>query len=61
MIHRQPDGEGMLFAAPLNDWVLALVPSIDWSQHRDLEPPVRPPHDVVDTITENVLRFCISD
>ncbi len=61
MIHQQPDGEGMLFAAPLNDWVLALVPSIDWSDHRELQPSVRPPHDVVDAITGNVVRRCMRD
>ena len=61
MIHQQSEGEGMLFAAPLTDWVFALVPSIDWSQHRDLDPLVRPPHDVVEAVTLNVIRRCMGD
>jgi hypothetical protein len=59
MIHRQASGEGMLFAAPVTDWVLCLAPSIDWSQHRDLKPAIRPPDPIVDAITWNVMRFCL--
>ena len=61
MIHRHPADEGMLFAAPVNDWTLGLVPSIDWTLNRDLELPVRPPDPNVEAVTRNVMRFCSQD
>jgi hypothetical protein len=59
MIHRHPEGEGMLFVAPVLDWSLALVPSLDWTQNRELYPAIRLPDATVDAITWNVLSFCM--
>lgn len=58
MIHRETPGEGMLFCAPTTDWVFGLVPSIDWTATRSLEPPIFPADPAVEQITRNVLVAC---
>ncbi|RUV30921.1 N,N-dimethylformamidase beta subunit family domain-containing protein [Mesorhizobium sp. M5C.F.Ca.IN.020.32.2.1] len=58
MVHQKEPGKGMLFCAPTTDWVFGLLPSIDWTATRSLEPPVLPPDPVVEQVTRNVLHAC---
>lgn len=57
VIHEEP-GKGMLFSAPTTDWVFGLLPSIDWTATRSLEPPLLPPDPAVERITRNIILAC---
>ncbi|WP_320265954.1 N,N-dimethylformamidase beta subunit family domain-containing protein [Mesorhizobium dulcispinae] len=58
MVYHEEPGKGMLFSAPTTDWVFGLVPSIDWTATRSLEPPLLPTDPVVEQVTRNVLHAC---
>jgi hypothetical protein len=61
MVCRRAPGEGMIFCAPTTEWVLGLVPSIDWTATRSLAAPVLPADPNVARITRNVLAACLEE
>jgi hypothetical protein len=49
------EGGGETFTASTTDWTHGLVPTVDYTDYRNVDRPVRPPSPVVQQITRNVL------
>lgn len=56
MVSWRGRGGGEVFTAPTTDWTHALVPTVDYTRFRSLDPHINPPSTAVQRITRNILR-----
>ena len=56
MVSWRTRGGGVVFTAPTTDWTHGLVPTVDYTRYKCLEPHINPPSVAVQRITENVLK-----